>query len=217
MPSMTIVGVAPVIRQRTMSVDADPLVYVPMAAAPPVSAVLLLRAPSAGTALVAPLREVVRAMDTELPLYRTLSMREALDVSQWNARVSEVLLYGIAVVAVCLAALGLYAILSYATLLRGRELGIRMALGAGSARMIGLVARDAATYLALGSLAGVACVYGFNRLTVNGGTVRGEPQLTDPWTLVAAAGLLTAVAMVASAAPAWRATRVDPCQILRDS
>jgi ABC-type antimicrobial peptide transport system permease subunit len=159
----------------------------------------------------------VRALDPELPLYRTMPMSDALDVTQWNARVSNVLLYGIAFAAVALAAIGLYAVIAHAVLQRTREIGIRVALGAQRARVLGLVARRAVVYLSLGIAAGIACVFGFERLIAAGGgqTATLGPQLTDPVTLAASAALLAIIAIAACIAPAWSATRVDPVVALR--
>jgi putative ABC transport system permease protein len=217
-PPLTIVGVVPSIRQLTTSAGPDPLVYLPLAAAPPVSAVLFVRgAPDAAPA-AAPLREALHDLDPELPLYRTMPMARALDASQWNGRVSEWLLYSITVVAVALASLGLYAVIAHAISHRTREIGIRVALGATRRRVVSLVARQAAVHFALGVGAGIACVFGFARLTAGDGAgPTAGYQITSASTLAAVAALLAAITAVASIAPAWRACRVDPAQTLRES
>jgi putative ABC transport system permease protein len=213
-PFSHIVGVVPVVRQRTNTADADPIVYVPIAGAPPTSSVLLVRGDARVEALAGPLRELVRGIDQELPLYRTLALDDALDVTRWSATVSEVLLNCIAGIAVCLAAIGLYAILTYAAVLRRRDTAIRAALGARTSQMIALVAKDAAIYLTLGVTAGIVCAHGFAKLT---GSDVGEVRMTDPITLAAATGLLSLVVIVASIAPSRLATRIDPAQVLRES
>jgi predicted permease len=232
-PPLTIVGIVPSIRQRTTSADPDPIVYLPLAAAPPVSAVLFVRGQpslartdasfgSAGTSGAAPTASVIRDalhdIDPELPLYRTMSMAQALDGSRWNARVSEWLLYSITVVAIALASLGLYAVIAHAILQRTRELGIRIALGATRGRVVSMVARQSAVHFALGIAAGLVCVFAFARLTEgpNGGQITGY-QITSASTLAAVAVLLGVITAVASIAPAWRACRVDPARTLRES
>jgi predicted permease len=216
-PALTIVGIVPSIRQRTTSADPDPIVYLPIAAVPSVSAVLLVRGTTA-TPAASTLRDALHEIDPELPLYRTLPMEEALDASQWNARISEWLLNTIALVAVGLASLGLYAVIAHAIVQRTREIGIRVALGATRARIVSMVARQATTHFVLGVGAGVACVFGFARLTEGpaGGQITGY-QITSASTLAAVALLLAIITAVASIAPAWRACRVDPARTLRES
>jgi len=216
-PALTIVGVVPSVRQRTTTADPDPLVYVPLAAAPPVSARLILR----GTASMptgSVLRDALHEIDSELPLYRTLPMAQALDASQWNGRISEWLLNTIALVAVGLASLGLYAVIAHAVSQRTREIGIRVALGATRARIVSMVARQAATHFVIGVGTGVVCVFGFERLTKGptAGPATGY-QFTSASTLAAVAALLAIITAVASVAPAWRACRVDPARTLRES
>jgi len=217
-PPLTIVGVVPSIRQRTTSADPDPIVYLPLAAAPPISAVMFVRGTADAAPTAAAIRDALRDIDPELPLYRTMSMAQAIDGSRWNARVSEWLLYSITAVAIGLASLGLYAVIAHAILQRTREIGIRIALGATRGRVVSMVARQSALHFALGIAAGVVCVFAFARLTEgpNGGRVTGY-QITSASTLAAVAVLLGVITAVASIAPAWRACRVDPARTLRES
>jgi len=218
-PPLTIVGVSPIIRQRTQIAEPDPIVYVPLAAAPPTSAVVLVRSSGDPSALAAPLREIVRALDPELPLYRTMAMEAALDASQWNGRVSTLLLYIIAAAAVVLATLGLYAVIANAVEQRTREIGIRVALGARRARLVAMVASRAAFHLVLGIAAGVGCIVAWERFVSSGGGEAGNRatgfSATDPLTVIAAIALLAAITLVAAIVPAWTATRVDPIVALR--
>lgn len=213
-PQVEIIGVVPTVRQRPQSVEADPLVYLPLGPAPPSSAVLLIRTSTPPETLAGPVRALMRTIDAELPLYRTLPMRDALDASQWNGRMSEALLNGIATGAIVLAGLGLYAALAHAAQSRRRELGLRIALGASPAQLMGLVAKDATRYLALGIVGGVGCVYAFSTLT---GTRDDRLSILDPMVLLAAGGLLALVTIVASLGPAMRAMRVDPARALRSA
>jgi ABC-type antimicrobial peptide transport system permease subunit len=162
------------------------------------------------------LRQAVRALDPDLPLYRVMPMRQALDESQWNGRVSSLLFNGITAVAVCLAAFGLYAVMAHAVVQRTREIGIRVALGARRRHLVGMVARHAAAHLALGIVAGFVCTVAFARLTSSGGggTASGY-SLSDPLTLAAVGALLMAITAAASIVPAWTAARVDPLIALR--
>lgn len=212
-PPAEIVGVVPTIRQRPQSADADPLVYVPLGATLPASAVLLIRTSRPPRTLAAPLRSLVQRLDPELPLYRTLPMEEALNGALWNGQMSDALLKGIATGGVLLGGIGLYAVLAHAALSRRRELGIRIAIGARPSQLVRLIARDAARYLVLGIVAGLGCVYAFATVT---GTRADRIRILDPTVLLAAGGLLTLVTILASVGPATRAMRVDPVRALRD-
>jgi putative ABC transport system permease protein len=215
---LTIVGVAPPIRQRPQATAPDPLVYLPIAATPPVSAALLIRSSADAVPTAAALSDATRAVDPELPLYRTMPLDAAIEGSQWNGRVSEWLLNSITVVAVGLAGLGLYAVIAQAVVQRRREIGIRIALGASRRRVVSLVARHSALHFALGVAAGIGCVFEFARLTAgDGGGENSGYQITSASTLIAVAALLAIITTVASIAPAWRACRVDPAQTLRES
>jgi predicted permease len=217
-PPLTIVGLVPSVRQRTAAADPDPLVYLPLAVAPPVSAVVFVRGGTGATPGAAPIREALHDLDTELPMYRTMSMSEALDASQWNGRVSEWLLNSITAVAIVLAGLGLYAVIAHTIVQRTREIGLRVALGATRPRIVSMVARQAAMHFALGTAAGVACVFGFARLTSGDGAGRVTGyHITSLSTLAGVAALLAIVTAAASIAPAWRACRVDPARTLRQS
>jgi putative ABC transport system permease protein len=217
-PLLTVVGVAPNVRQRTQAAEPDPMVYLPFAGAPPASSVLLLRG-EAGTATLAPaVRETIGGIDSELPLYRTMPMDQALATSNWPGRVSEALLNSIAFVAVCLAGIGLYAVMAHAVLHRTREIGIRMALGAQRRRLVAIMARSAGIYLALGVVAGGGCVAGFTKL-IDQGTGQGSSpfRLNDPLTFVGGIGILAVITGAAAIVPTWRVAQVDPARVLRES
>jgi predicted permease len=210
----TIVGIAPTVRQRSLP-DPDPIVYVPLRGAPPVSAVLIVRGPNSVAAIGSLLRDAVRGIDPELPLYRVMSMDQALTDAQWNGRVSEYLLNTIAFVAVCLAAIGLYAVMAHAVVQRTREIGIRLALGARSRHVLSMVLRHASVQFVFGLIAGVGCTFAFERLVGGGGAGTLGYRMSDPLTLAAVALLLALITAVASIAPMLRATRVDPAVSLR--
>ncbi len=218
-PALTIVGVSPPIRQRPQAAEPDPIVYVPLAAAPPASAVLFVRGFGDPASLATPVRQAVRSLDAELPLYRTMSMEQALDVSQWNGRVSNLLLSIIGASAIVLATIGLYAVIAHTVEQRTREIGIRVALGAGSTKLITMVVSRAAFHFALGISAGIASIVAFERFVSSGGGEAGRRatglQTTDPLTMASAVVLLAAITLVATLVPAWRATRVDPIVALR--
>ncbi len=217
-PMMTVVGVSPNVRQRSQSAEVDPLVYLPLTGAPPVSSVLFLRGEPGAATLAPALRESIRAIDSELPLYRTLPMEQALDASNWNGRVSEALLNGIAFVAICLAGIGLYTVMAHAVVHRTREIGIRVALGACRSRLVAMMAKSAAGYLALGVLAGSGCVVVFAWLIERGAGSGSAPfRLNDPLTFGGGIFLLALITAAAAIVPTWRVVRIEPARVLRES
>jgi len=216
-PMMTVVGISPNIRQRSQSAEVDPVVYLPLTAAPPVSSVLLLRGDPSVVSLAPALRESIRAVDPELPLYRTLPMEQALDASNWNGRVSEALLNSIAFVAICLAGIGLYAVMAHAVVHRTREIGLRVALGARRSQLVAMMARSATVYLTLGVLAGSGCVMVFAWLIERGAGSGSAPfRLNDPLTFGGGILLLTLITAAAAIVPTWRAIRIEPARVLRE-
>jgi predicted permease len=212
-PWLDIIGVSPTVRQRGLP-DPDPVVYVPLRAAPPASASIVVRT-AAGAAAIAPaLREAVRAIDPNLPLYRMMPMEQALLELQWNARVSNMIATSIALIVVLLAAVGLYAVTTHAVTQRAQEIGVRMALGAQRRHVVAIVVRRVMIQLALGLAAGLACLVVWGRL-FNPIGADTALRMTDVLNLTAASVVLVLVAVVASIAPAWRAAHLDPIVALR--
>ena len=212
---MTIVGVSPTLRQRS-GLDLDPVVYLPLRAGPPAVAAIVVRTSSDAAAIAPRLRDAVRAIDPNLPLYRLMPMEQAIAESQWNARVSNMIATTIALVALGLAAVGLYAVTAHAVVQRTQEIGIRMALGAGTPHVVGIVVRRAMAQLVLGLVAGTGCILAWERVfDANTGAARLY-RLSDPANLAAVSLVLLLVAVIASIAPAWRAAHLDPVLALRD-
>jgi predicted permease len=213
-PWLTVVGVSPTVRQRLLP-EPDPVVYLPLPAAPLPTAVLIARGPVDSAAVAPVLREIVRTIDRDLPLYRLMPMEEALSGSQWNGRLSSMMINVIACIALGLAAIGLYAVSNYGVAQRTREIGIRMALGSQPRQVAWLVLRRALTQLGVGLLAGVGCTALWGRLFLGEATSPDAYTLTDPWTLIVVSATIAAVAAVACLAPVRRATRLDPIAVLR--
>jgi ABC-type antimicrobial peptide transport system permease subunit len=107
----------------------------------------------------------------------------------------------------------LYAVTAHAVVQRTQEIGIRMALGARAQHVVGIVVRRAMVQLALGFVAGVGCILGWERIFSEGGA--GGQRMSDPVNLLAVSAVLVAVATIASIGPAWRAARLDPVIALR--
>jgi cell division protein FtsX len=168
--------------------------------------------PAAGGAMPAALRAAVWAAEPTLPVTTVRSMQEAVDASTAERRFGSLVFGAFAVVALLLAAGGLYGTLLYVAGQRRRELGIRLALGASRARIEVQVLRAGVTLALVGLTVGLVGAWTANRLleSLVWGVERG-----DPWALGGATALLLATAALASWLPARRAGRVDPVETLR--
>lgn len=209
---VTIVGISPTIRQRPQGIEPDPVVYLPLRAAPPVTTAVMMRNLSDTGALAPLLREELRVLDPDLPVYRVMTMEQVISESKLNGRVSQALITIIACIALLLAAVGLYAVTAHAVAQRTQEIGIRMALGARSPQVMTLVLKQAARQLGLGLIMGVLGTVAWQWLF---GDSSQRYRMTDPIGLVIVAVLIIAVGLVACLWPVRRATSLDPVLALR--
>jgi len=212
-PWLTIVGISPNIRQRPLP-DPDPVVYVAIQFEPPALAAIMLRGPANPAAVLTAVREKVRAVDSDLPLYRPMTLEQAKKESGWNGRLSNLLAALITLVAVGLAAVGLYAVTAHGVVQRTQEIGIRLALGAQPTQVIWMVLRRTMLQLVVGLAVGIACVFAWERAF---GTSTGyaRQRMTDPEGLVFASAVLLVIAVFACLAPVRRATHINPVTALR--
>jgi predicted permease len=210
----TIVGVAGDIRQAGL--DFDPLaeIYFPYGFDNGMlgDAVLVLRTAVPPESLADEVRAAVRKADPTLPLYDVLSMEEVISRSLAARRLNLWLLGLFAGMALVLAATGLYGVISYLVAQRTREIGVRMALGAQTWSVIGLVMRQAAGLTGAGIAVGLAGALAF--ASVLESLLYGV-STRDPLTYAALAALLALVALTATWLPAWRASRLDPLLAIR--
>jgi len=212
-PWATVVGVVADLREWGLDQPARPAMYFPLFQAlvfPRFSVVLRTarEPPSLGNDL----RREVAALDPELPLYDVATLETVVERSVGQRRFSTELLGLFAAVALALAAVGLYGLISFSVGRRTRELGIRMALGASAGRVVRLVLGQSTLLALWGVLIGLVAGVLLTRLMAS--LLYGVGAF-DPWTLLGVSALMMAVALLASALPAWRATRVDPSQALR--
>jgi putative ABC transport system permease protein len=207
---LTIVGISPTVRQRGGA--PDPLVYLPLRAVAPPTVSLLIRA-TGDLAHVTPLlREEMRVLDPALPLYRVLTMPQVVDQQAWVRRMSSGILRFLTLVALGLAVVGLYAVMSHAVAQRTQELGLRMALGAQPRQLGRLILVRALGHVAAGLVAGIVCTLAWDAAFFSG---RVDARFADPNVLVPVALLLTLVTILACAVPVRRATRLNPVVALR--
>jgi predicted permease len=156
---------------------------------------------------------ILRETDPSVPMVRFRDMNGVFDESIRRPRLLAQLLGGFAGLALLLAAIGTYGVLSYMVAERRREIGIRMALGADQSNVLGQVMKQGLVLTTIGIVAGLAGAFALNRLITS---LLFGVQPTDATTIVAVVTTITLVAMVACVLPAWRASRVDPNVVLRD-
>ena len=174
---------------------------------------LAVRASGDPSALVDQLRRAVAQVDRELPLYNIRTMGERTSETLVDRRTPTLIAGGFAVVALFLAAIGIYGVLAYQVSQRRREIGIRMALGAGAPRIFALVLTEGATIVAIGASLGLVGAF-FLRRTLE--SVLYGVSAMDGGVVTAVAALLAVVALLACVIPARRAARTDPAVALTE-
>lgn len=211
----TVVGVVPNLRQRDIQLpDPDPIAYLPFRTDPRGFMNLIVRSSGDPNLMTPILREEVRAVDADLPLFNIRTMDDQIAQARWPFRVFGTMFGIFALIALTLSAVGLYAVTAYAVSQRTQEIGVRMALGAQGNEVAWLFLRRSLIQLAIGLALGVAGAFGV-------GTLFAQTQLLvqnragDPITLGGITVLLAAVAGIACYVPAKRATKLDPLLALR--
>ena len=214
-PWLRIVGVAPTVRQQPSGPEAGPVVFLPFRAGIAQTMAIVVRTPGSIDTAVSLLREHVARLNPNLPVYRVMTFEQAMSVSAWNLRLSNVMVRSIAVVALLLAVVGLYAVTGHTVERWRRELGLRVALGAGAGAVGWLVVRRVLVQLVIGLGVGVVGTQLFDRVFNDPATVVTGAEMTDVGVLMFMAASIGAVALLACLRPIWRATRVDPIVALR--
>jgi len=209
----TIVGIVPSVRHGEVGIAPKiPQIYWSAAQFPGLQTTLLVRVEGDPTALLPSVRAAVRSIDSQLPIFDTRTMVEAVAASIGTQRLSATLIGGFSILALFLAALGLYGVLAYSVTQRTREIGIRIALGSPRSGIYGLIVRRAMMMVGMGIFAGVVLAISCGPLIRH--FVYGVAPY-DPATILSVAGLLTAITILACLLPARRAVLVDPVQALR--
>lgn len=210
--SFSIVGIAPDMRQRR-SDEGEAIVYLPLRTAAPATATLLVRSRTEGDDLVPFLRQEVHALDSNLPLYRVRTMAQAIRDATWNGRLAARLIQTLTAIAVGLSIAGLYAVTVYGISQRTHEIGLRMALGARTPQVAGLIARRVAGQLAIGLLVGFLLTTLWDRTFPGPAGAGGD--ITDPRSLATVVAILVGLAAVACWMPIRRAARLEPLTAIR--
>ena len=187
-------------------------VYSPLLQDYATSATLIVRTSSNPERMISTIRDEVRKLDPNLPVFGVKTLTEHMGVSLFPARVAATLLGGFGLLALTLAGIGIYGVMAYAVTQRTREIGIRVALGARPTDVLRLCMRHGVLLSVIGVLIGLVATFALTRLMAS--LLYGVSP-TDAVTFISISLLLTAVALLASYLPARRATKVDPMIALR--
>jgi len=210
--SLEIVGVVGDIRHDGLGVQANPEMFVPYPQLPLSAMHVVVHTRGDAGPAVRAIRERILALDPEQPVTRVNTIEELLADSVAPSRFNMALLLGLASCAVLLAVVGIYGVVAYTVSRRTRELGVRMALGAGAGSAVGLVLSQAAGVVAGGAAMGVVVALASARVLQ--GLLYGV-EAVDPATYVIVVAVTLGVGLLAAAVPALRAARVDPVEALR--
>ncbi|HEX8138460.1 MAG TPA: ABC transporter permease [Pyrinomonadaceae bacterium] len=211
-PFMQIVGVARDGKYFSIGEDPRPFIYFPMTQVYASQAILLVRTTSDPKAMLPLIRGEIQRLDNSLPVFDVKTMTEHMALSLFPARVAATLLGCFGLLALLLAAIGVYGVMSYSVAQRTREIGIRIALGAQSRDVLKLVVRQGMTLATLGLVIGLLASLALGRLI---SSLLYGVSATDVVTFLAISLLLTIVVLLACYLPARRATKVDPIVTLR--
>jgi putative ABC transport system permease protein len=213
-PMLTIVGIVSDRRYTQLDAPAEPEVYVPYSRDTDgfFGFMALVLTKSDPLALAPSLRTLVSDIDnTQVPI-DLMSLERALADSIAPRRLNLVLLSTFAVAALCLAMVGIYGVTAYSVAERAHEIGIRMALGAQQANVVGMVVRQGMRMTLYGSVVGVIAALTLTSLMES---LLYEVRPTDPLTFAAVTAALVTTALLACCVPAFRAARIDPVASLR--
>jgi putative ABC transport system permease protein len=211
-PWITIVGVAGDVKNNGLSAEDALTIYEPYEENPGVPISLFLRSSSNPESLTAGVRDAVQAIDKDLPIANIKTGDQLLYDAAGQPRFHTLLIALFAGLALLLAAVGIYGVISYSVAQRTHELGIRLAVGARPRDVLFLVMREGMMLTLTGTVIGVVAAFGLTRLLTS---LLFRVSATDPLTFLGVAALLVAVALLACWIPARRATKVDPMIALR--
>jgi predicted permease len=211
-PWREVIGVVRTAKYRQLGEAPKPFVYFPYFQGMGEELTLHVRTAGDPMALLPVVRREVQALDRNIPLADVKTMTQHMKISLLPAQLAGTLLGAFGLVALLLAAIGVYGVMSYAASQRTREIGIRMALGATARDVVRLIVSQGMTPVIGGLTVGAALAFGLGRLV---GSLLYGISPADPPTFVGVAFLLGAVAVLASWVPARRAAKVDPMVALR--
>ena len=212
---MTIVGVVGDVKQSSLAASAYPAVFTPFSQSNEAWRrwmSVVVRTPDNSQSLLPAIKQQIWSLDSRIPVDHVLSMEAILNLSLSERRFNMALLVLFAGLALILASVGIYSLMSYTVTQRTHEIGIRMAVGARRNDVLALVMGQGARLALAGLVAGILGVFAFTRMMKS---LLFDVTPTDPVTVVAATFVMIGVVLLACYVPARRAVRIDPIQSLR--
>ena len=211
-PWSTVVGVVGRVKQYGLDTDGRIALYLAHTQSPSRALYVVVKTTGDAAALSGALKQQVRVVDPDLPLYHVRTMDEWVDRSMARLRFTTTLLTGFSIVALVLASIGIYGVMAYLVAQGTRDIGIRIALGASERSVISMVLRHGATVAAAGTAAGAVGALAVTRFMR---ALLFQVDAADPATFAVVTGVLASVALAASYIPARKAARIDPIASLR--
>jgi predicted permease len=213
-PTIEIVGIVENIKEGPLDSEVQPVLYTPFNQDPSNSFVMMMRTARQPETLLKSLQETVHRIDHDILAFDAETMEDRINHSQsaYLHRSSAWLVSGFAAMALLLGVVGLYGVIAYSVSQRTREIGVRMALGAGRGTVMKMVMREAGWLAVVGIAAGIVCSLIATQMMRN---LLFGVSTWDASTMVAVALVLGLAALTASAIPACRAASVDPMEALR--
>jgi putative ABC transport system permease protein len=207
-----IVGIVRDVRDVSIGQDPGPMMYVPFSQMPFWGGEVVVRSDLDVGSVAATIRQEVHDVDKDLPVTDVVSMSDLIDTSVAQPRFRTWLLGSFAVIALVLAAAGIFGVISYSVSRRTHEIGIRLTLGASPVSVMRLILTESARLVLMGLAVGIPVALGLGRFLSN---LLFGIRAADPATFIVVASLLFTVATLAAYVPARRATRIDPMIAMR--
>lgn len=213
-PPHTIIGIVPDLKYRGVpnNPDTDPDVYIPLLQNPSRTLYMMVRTSADPSSMIPSFKRVVQSIDSELTVFNTATMRERINNETSHSRFSAQLLAILSILALTLAIVGIYSIVSYTVTRRYHEIGIRMALGAQRIDILKLIIKQGMVVVCVGIIIGLTLAFISTRVVAS---LLYGITATDWSTYLEASLLLSAVALAACAIPALAASKVDPIIVLK--
>src|ERR1700752_167248 len=211
-PWVEIIGIARNAKYRNLREQTLPFIYIPLAQEYQAGMTVMVRTAGDPVSLLAPLRNEMRQLNKDIPVFSVQTMTERIGGQLAADRLIAVLLSTFGISALLLAAVGIYGVMGYSVAQRTREIGIRMALGAERSDILRLIVRQGLFLIVIGALIGFGLAFALTRVLEN--QLFGV-SATDPLSFGVIVLVLVSVALLACYLPARRATKVDPLVALR--